>query len=434
MKPLLLRSRKDAFEIVAPTTVLDQNLIGDNSGNLIFLEAAQRILTTREQTVMPDRFVIDPAAADAINERYAAYVIPLANAFRPSYEANLIRLTQLVERLRIPVVVLGVGAQATVGYDASRLAGMEPSVRQFVRAVLDRGPSIGVRGAFTAEYLERLGFRDVEVIGCPSLFLYGDRLRVTKRAPDLSAAAPIAINVSPYVAAMGAVVRHHVARYPELTYVAQDLATLERLLWGDRGAMPADAPDDGIPLHTSHPLYVRNRVRLYVDPWPWIDDLRAMDFSFGTRIHGNIAALLAGTPAVVLAHDSRTLEIARHFDIPHRILRELPADLDAADLYAAADFDAFNAGLPARFATFAGYLARHGLGHAFADGEDPDAFLQRLAATDFPRAVTTADRQQPAGLRGRIGALRRRGRRAIRSQRVRAWRAAVLRHVVVRRR
>jgi hypothetical protein len=434
MKPLLLRSRKDAFEVVAPTTVLDQNLIGDNSGNLIFLEAAQRILTTREQTVTPDRFVIDPAEADAINERYAAYVIPLANAFRPSYEANLIRLTQLIERLRIPVVVLGIGAQATVGYDASRLATMEPSVRRFVSAVLDRGPSIGVRGAFTAEYLEGLGFRDVEVIGCPSLFLFGDALRVAKRAPELSAASSVAINVSPYVTAMGAIVRRHVDRYPGLTYIAQDLATLERLLWGDRGAPSADGPADGIPLHTSHPLYVRDRVRLYVDPWPWIDDLRAMDFSFGTRIHGNIAALLAGTPAVVLAHDSRTLEIARYFDIPHRILRELPADIDAAELYAAADFDAFNAGLPGRFATFAGYLARHGLGHAFADGEDPDAFLDRLAATAFPPAVTTADRRRPAGLRGRIGSLRRRARQAIRSQRVRAWRAAVLRRVVVRRR
>ena len=158
------------------------------------------------------------------------------------------------------------------------------------------------------------------------------------------------------------------------------------------------------------------------------------DFSFGTRIHGNIAALLAGTPACVLAHDSRTLEIARYFEIPHRSLRELPADIDAADLYAAADFDAFNAGLPGRFATFAAYLARHGLDHAFADGEDPDAFPARIAATAFPPAVTGADRQQPGGLRGRIGALRRRARRAIRSQRVRSWRAAVLRHVVVRRR
>ena len=54
-------------------------------------------------------------------------------------------------------------------------------VRDFVAAVLDRGPSIGVRGELTADFLRRLGSRDVEVIGCPSMFFHGPRLDVAKR-------------------------------------------------------------------------------------------------------------------------------------------------------------------------------------------------------------------------------------------------------------
>ncbi|HYH93269.1 MAG TPA: polysaccharide pyruvyl transferase family protein [Candidatus Saccharimonadales bacterium] len=417
MGSLLLRSRKDAFEVIAPDVALDRNIIGDNSGNLIFLEAAQRLLTTRGQSVTPDRFVIDPAGAERINERYDGYVIPLANAFRPSYEANLIRLTQLIERLRIPVTILGVGAQANVRYsDAERLRPMEPSIRRFVSAVLERGPSIGVRGEFTASYLEGLGFRDVDVIGCPSLFLYGDGLRVTKRVPALAPDARVAINISPYVKAMAPIARRHVARYPELIYVPQDLGSLERLVSGgahDPAAADAPVPDE--------------RARFFLDPWPWIAALRDVDVAFGSRIHGNIAALLAGTPAIVLAHDSRTLEIARYFDIPHRILADLPADIDVAELYAAADFDAFHAGQPGRFATFTAFLARHGLDHAFAPGEDPAAFLDRLSATPFPPAVTIAERRPPSGVVGRLRALRRRVRRAVRSPRMRTWRAAILR-------
>ena len=104
---------------------------------------------------------------------------------------------------------------------------------------------------------------------------------------------------------------------------------------------------------------------------------------------------MAGTPAVVLAHDSRTLELARYFDIPHRLIGEVPADVDAADLYAEADFTAFNAGHAARFATFTDFLSRHGLEHAFGAGETDPSFETRSAATDYPPAVTMADRRPP---------------------------------------
>ncbi|OGO58150.1 MAG: hypothetical protein A2V85_08460 [Chloroflexi bacterium RBG_16_72_14] len=193
---------------------------------------------------------------------------------------------------------------------------MERSVRAFVAAVPDRGPSIGVRGEMTADYLRGLGVRDVEVIGCPSMFMWRDRLGVEKRTPTLAPDGRISITVSPYVRAMVPIVMRHVERYPNLTYVAQDLETLDKLV---RGEPPREAArQDPIPVHTSPPVFAQDQVRFYLDPWPWIEDLRAVDFSFGTRIHGSIAAILAGTPTVVLAHDSRTLELARYFGIPYR--------------------------------------------------------------------------------------------------------------------
>jgi hypothetical protein len=425
MKHILLRARKDAFEVVSPEDSLVRNTIADNAGNLIFSMAAQRILETASTSVTVDRFAIDPGDADRINERYDAYVIPLANAFRPSYEPILHRLTALVRRLRIPVVVLGVGAQGDVRYRTERLRPIEPAVREFVGAVLDRSPSIGVRGELTLDYLAGLGFRDVEVIGCPSLFLHGGDLRVTKPRPTLDRDARLAINVSPYVTAMGPIVRHHLSRYPALTYIAQDIDTLELLLWGGIGE-DVD-PDDPRPIHGAHPLFRDDKVRFFVDPWPWLAYLRDVDFSFGTRIHGNIAALMAGTPAVVLAHDSRTLELARYFEIPHRLIGDVPADVDAADLYAEADFDAFNAGHPARFATFAAYLARHGLEHAFATSEPDPTFGARAAATPYPAAVTAASRRPAQGLASRVRRGRRRARRLLRTAWVRRARVALAR-------
>ena len=72
----------------------------------------------------------------------------------------------------------------------------------------------------------------------------------------------------------------------------------------------------------------------------WLEHLAGFDFSYGTRIHGNIAAILAGTPAYVLAHDSRTAELADFHAIPHRTIGKDVASIDAADLYAHADYTA----------------------------------------------------------------------------------------------
>lgn len=425
MTSILLRARKDPFEVVSAEKTLVQNLIGGNAGNLIFSSATHRILETAGTTITADRFLIAPRDAERINERYDAYVIPLANAFRPSYEPILIRLTRLIERLRIPVVVLGVGAQANLAYDTRRLLRMEPSVRAFVTAVLDRGPSIGVRGELTHDYLRGLGFRDVEVIGCPSLFYHGADLRIDKRLPVLDRASRVAINVSPYVSAMGPVVAHHMEHYPDLTYIPQDLDTLEMLLWGEVGA-DVD-PADPRPIHLAHPLFREDKVRFFIDPAPWLDFLATRDFSFGTRIHGNIAALIAGTPAVVLAHDSRTLELARYFEIPHVPMPAVGTRLDAAELYAEADFGPFNRGHAARLATFTAYLDRHGLDHVLRSAPADPTFMARIAGTPFPVAVTVASRSTPHGLAGRAMRLRHRVARWLRHPRLRRVRTEIAR-------
>ncbi len=192
-----MRSPKGPFEIASPGLTLDQNLIGSNSGNLIFLEACHRLLATEGTSIEVDRFAPHLIGIEQINERYDVYVLPLASAFRRSFVGHLTRLTSVIQRLRIPVVVLGVGAQASVDYDTGRLAAIEPADKAFVGAVLDRGPSIGVRGELTADYLSKFGFRDVEIIGCPSLFLNGPSLAVRDREPALRPDARIALNVSP---------------------------------------------------------------------------------------------------------------------------------------------------------------------------------------------------------------------------------------------
>ncbi|MBR8743603.1 polysaccharide pyruvyl transferase family protein [Nocardiopsis sp. MG754419] len=408
MKRVLLRSKKDPFAIVGPGAAIESNVFGNNAGNLIFSQASHKTLQTSSTEVVANGFRADAAEAARINDEYDAFVIPLANAFRVSFIGHLNALSSLIEKLTIPVVVLGVGAQSDLDYDLDRMSRLDAPVSRFVRAVLERSASIGVRGEFTEKYLHSLGFNDVEVIGCPSMFMYGDHLDVTKGVDRLDGDSAVAVNASRSALGagdVGGIVTANFERYPNMRYFAQETKDLELLYWGDRSEV--DGARNRMPLHRTHPLFRENKVRVHLDPATWIDDLRDFDFSFGTRIHGNITALLAGTPAVVLCHDSRTLELCRYFDIPHRRIRHLSSDTDAADLYAEADFTAMHEGHAERFARFTGFLEKNGLEHVHSAGEDGGAaFEERVRTTAYPPGVdawTSAEE----GVSARIGWLRR---------------------------
>ncbi|MEU4675487.1 polysaccharide pyruvyl transferase family protein [Micromonospora sp. NPDC023737] len=401
---ILLRARKGPFDVLSAEETYERDWIGKNTGNLVFSHTAHKLLATSTAQITASRFRADPRDADEINEKYDVFVIPLANAFRHDYANRLASTTRLIERLKIPVVVLGVGAQTDVDGDREHLRPLDETVKAFCRAVLDRSHSIGVRGEITEDYLRSLGFSAVEQIGCPSMFLHGDTLRIEKSKATLSAEDRLAFVISPYVRALAPLVRHHHRRYPNLRYVAQDLYTLGTLLYGD--APKLRGKTDDMPIHTSHPLFAEDKIRMFMDPWPWIDYLSEFDFAFGTRIHGTITALISGTPGYLLAHDSRTLELARYFDIPHRMLRDVPADVDAAQLYEEADYTALNEGHKERFARITTFLAKHDLGHSFADGDSASRFDEQVRQTTYPPAVRPASAYSAEELLTRLQWLR----------------------------
>jgi hypothetical protein len=403
-KRILLRSGKSPYDVVPVEEALHRDVIATNSGNLIFSDAAHKILQTPHTEVVSNGIRSEIAAASRINQEYDAFVVPLANAFRPSFEPQLKRLTRLISRLRIPVVVLGVGAQTGLNYNPARLKPMEPAVREFVSAVLDRSASIGVRGEFTEQYLKDMGFRDVEIIGCPSLFMYGKDLTVRKRVPALTADSRIAINGSHNAVqkqGMGRVIERTHARYPHLRYIGQNLSDARQLHWRDLS--DPNARVTAMPTHPDHPMYREDKVRVYIDPVTWIDDLRAFDYSFGSRIHGNIAALLAGTPATVLCGDSRTLELCRYFEIPHRRIDKLSDDVDPARLYEEADFDALTGNHHQRFERFTAFLDRNGLENTFTHGDGGAAFEERVRTLAFPPGIRPWNDTDIASLGARFG-------------------------------
>jgi len=408
---ILLKVHHPALEPADAATVLDRNLIGNNVGNLAFSYASERLMTHPgdEVTAAPTGpWFADPTR---VNREFDHVVFPLANHFRASNLKALDRQAAAIEQLTTGFTVLGVGAQADLDGNAPReeREAVDRATRRFVRAVLERGPSIGVRGDFTKEYLVGLGFEEdrVDVIGCPSMFLHGPDLPLRLPAA-IADDDPIAITISPYVTQMGPVLRNALRRHPHLTYFGQDHRTLRLLLRGT----PLPGDDPLLPLHPEHPVFAPGRTVFPLSIPAWQEELRRRHFGFGTRIHGTIVSLVSGTPAVLLAHDSRTLELARYHRIPFVRLDERdPESISAPDLYAEADWSALVDGHRERWETYAAFLCRHGLRHGFGpDGgvERFDAAVDAVAADPgYPPAVRS-DAGPPPLLRRAARAVRRR--------------------------
>jgi hypothetical protein len=391
MPQILIRAHKNPFTVADADTTYRQNLIGNNTGNLVFSQAVYRLLSASDAHL--ETSGLARSHPRVINSRFDHVVIPLANAFRPSYIETMDALSNLIEQLTIPVTVLGVGSQASLDGVYRGADIVNPATTRFVRAVLDHSPSIGVRGEHTRDYLQSLGFGDehVKVIGCPSMFMYGPDLKVEKKVESLGFDSPIAFNVSPYVPEMGPLSLYAAEKFPNLVYMAQNIQTLELMLYGSypKGKKMNAMAASGAPITLDHPLIRSDRVRFFLDPKTWFEHLAQYDFSFGTRIHGNIAALLAGTPALLLAHDSRTLELAEYHEIPHRTITSIEEDAEALGLYAECDWNRLNKAHPDRWDTFASFLGEHRLKQVYDEGQDPSAFDDRLAVTEFAPPVRT---------------------------------------------
>ena len=404
MARILIRAGKSPFEAVDPLTCHHKNLIASNSGNILFAQSVYKALSTSDNELICNQYKVS-RDADFINNNYDAFVIPLANAFRPSFSKQLDALTALIRQLKIPCVVVGVGAQTNLKLDMLRSSPIDDSVKNFVSAVLDRSTSIGVRGELTREYLARLGFTAVDTIGCPSMYLHGGRIDVRKTREKIGPESSVSMNLTRGMnEPTWQLFRRTWKRYPKLTYVAQDRSDFEYLYWG-RPIIDGIKKGDAFPSKINHPLYTSDRIRMYVDAKTWLDGMKAFEFAFGTRIHGNVFALLAGTPAVVLAHDSRTLELSQFYDIPHIRTDDINEDTDASTLFEAADFANLMTRLPSRFEFFKSFLEKNGLKHMY-DGSDAEVrFERRLETTKLPPPIRPILSCGPKELSARIASL-----------------------------
>ena len=112
-------------------------------------------------------------------------------------------------------------------------------------------------------------------------------------------------------------------------------------------------------------LLAEDRIRLIPDMYNWSIFLKktGFDYSFGSRIHGSIMAILSGIPATVVAIDTRTMEMADFFNIPYvkHVAGHVYTPEELAAFYNQADYTKFNETYQRNYQVYEDFLVQHGI-------------------------------------------------------------------------
>lgn len=340
---------------------------GYNTGNLLFTNAVWEQVGGPKQAV---GFEFDP---EKINRKFQALIIPAANWFSPHVDFS--DLADRIEKLDVPVVMIGLGAQNS---SYSELIEVPEGTVRLVRAVSERSKWISVRGEYTRSVLAGYGISNVTVTGCPSLYQdfrpeAGKLLKAAARRHD----GPALLHSTRYFAS------HR--PFAETPSVHRDIFQLafqtgnDLLMQSEPEEISMIVPASGKPEITPETMelmlqiynapdvaaletYIREHARVFFDLEHWSKAMRGYGCAFGTRLHATIMALNSGIPAVLVHHDSRTQEVCEFAKIPSvQAEAESLNDLAPQKLVQQADFEAYQATRKLNSARYGDFLDANGL-------------------------------------------------------------------------
>lgn len=324
---------------------------GFNVGNRLWFQGIMSAIDTEENEY---EFLTDDLTANIINSRFDFVILPMANIFNRIYRDGILGMANVISGINIPIYVIACGVQADSYDDLESLVldiGKESKV--FIDTVYKTGGEFAFRGNFTKAFFEKLGYYSGVVTGCPSMYQLGRDFNVIKRDDNIN---------NPIFNGDLSVISHLLSEYPQSIFFDQDL-----FLQYSCNEIPRT--DD---LRYLMSFYINNgpeaarllgdnRVRLFFRMHNWREYIKGLgaNYSFGTRIHGNIMAILSGVPATVVATDSRTREMAEFFHIPHIVCKKSDKlSLETfAQCYRECDYTSFNNEYQYKFDTYEKFLA-----------------------------------------------------------------------------
>lgn len=291
-----------------------------NAGDAMIESAIRRLVPAESYEHFTLRRALTEAEMAALNACDAA-IICGSNLYQDKLRCALD--ADFLDRLRVPLIPLGIGASAATG----RLPQMSAADAEIVRGLHSRSKLGSARDEPTLRFLQSLGIQNVRLTGCPVLFHALRRpeiktgegvVTLSLRQTFLHGAEPLESLQEPLLDALCA------AHHPTLiTQGPSDLDQARRLVW--RHGLDHIFDDEN-----------------ECETHEWLAPRQA--WTGGFRLHYGMLSLSYGRPAWFVGHDTRVQGFCELMGLPYLDIREAtPADVLAWGPHRMSDFAEFGA-------------------------------------------------------------------------------------------
>lgn len=371
--------------------------VGKNLGNMVIANYFQQSITydqglsynplnRKSASFTPGSNLNLGESPQFINENFDAFVIISANFLFK--HLHLEYAYEVLKQVEIPFIVTGLGAQSTYDYSQEFLESDTIKANiNFFKLLSERSKTIGVRGYFTADCLNKLGIKNIRITGCPSWYANGFLFRdiIKKEKPENIILHLAQTNERTTGNKTNHILFDELADY-ETTLVLQDLYGKEldicKLIDGNFNNNLSENAGRyiGKSLFNEKGLYyylkkgIRREfsAKYFYDIHQWKAFILEKDFCIGKRIHSTILSLQNGIPAAIIAHDSRTREMAELFRIPMIDEISVNKNFSFSEFYSNIDFSELNSKYFILYNNFCTFLAENNLEpkQSFPDNQD----------------------------------------------------------------
>lgn len=340
-----------------------------NIGDMVVYDSTLKILDHQQVTGTVIHKLHD-SLTEHYRDGYDYFVVRASNFLHN--DMDWLHAIEVLEKVQLPIYAIGVGAQSS-GKGVYKLTGKN---LRFWQMVSERSNVIGVRGTFTADVLAASGIRNVEIVGCPSMF------RTRKR--ELNIQKPYSIERMAF----------SIRREVDGTYSSN--ADQYRIRQRDLMLQAARMFDVTVSIHgepEEKAFYYKDaegmaRAREIFRHEKWFTDetqaemerlyrdklffflkvadydafIKTQDFALGYRVHGILPGLANGVPGVMVRYDSRSSELANTHAIPFIDIEEAES-VNLREVLDNVDFSEFNRIHRLRYDKMKFVLEANGLQH-----------------------------------------------------------------------
>jgi hypothetical protein len=295
-----------------------------NIGDLYVYDSSLRLIE-HEKVEPLDIANVSDERIDYYNSNFDYCFLRGSNYINPN--ARWARATEVLERLKIPVMAFGIGVQIKSEDDLA----LNPETTRLLQQISAKSTTIAVRGELSVKVLNAIGIKNVRVIGCPTVFRHGrPQLTIRKKAwEELKRVGFTLRRNTPNSTVFQRYLLHYLHGRFDLSIICAGELEEKTIFYASKGLLKdADAQvarsvaalvEKGWLYDAADPLLdVYRKDMFFAESVAEYDrEVASLDAVLGYRLHGNLLSLANETPALYLTYDTRTREFVDTFKIPH---------------------------------------------------------------------------------------------------------------------